>query len=149
MLRLTVLFATAATVLALASSAAATPPSPFTITTNVTFSETAPPSGTVSSATGLSCTSGTFVDQFVGRGQGGAVRKVFTCAEGTFTILFHPRPVAFDPNTGTALASGPCNFLSGTGAFEGVYGTCSFSVVINVNTASGIETFSGEVHFDP
>ena len=128
----------------LAASATATPPTTFTITTNLTFS----PSGAAGTftATGLPCTGGTFVDEPVG---GPLIRKSFTCPGGTFTIQIHTLHVTFDPDTGIATFSGPCNFLSGTGTFAGVQGTCDFSVVVNTNTRTGIETLSGEVHFEP
>jgi hypothetical protein len=137
-------FAGLATLCALAASATATPSTTFTITTSLTFSPSGP-TGTFT-ATGLPCTAGTFADEFVG---GPLIRKSFACAGGTFTIQFHTLHATFDPDTGIATFSGPCNFLSGTGSFAGVQGTCDFSVVVNVNTATGTETLSGDVHFDP
>jgi hypothetical protein len=137
-------FAGLATLCALAASATATTPTTFTITTSLTFSPSGP-TGTFT-ATGLPCTTGTFADEPVG---GPAIRKSFACAAGSFTIQFHTLHATFDPDTGLATFSGPCNFLGGTGSFAGAHGTCDFSAVVNVNTATGTETFSGDVHFDP
>jgi hypothetical protein len=97
------------------------------------------------------CSSGTFVDQFIGGG--GAFRsghveygsatvlKTFTCADnsGTFRILFHPQ---FSPATAADCAqAGPFAVGGGTGAYTKLRGHGDFCLLVEGDEAT--ETFTG------
>jgi hypothetical protein len=132
--------------LAVASAAEATPSSPVTIVTSISFASD-PPSGTFTVPEGsdtLGCSGGTFFDSFLGSG---VIRKNFTCTSGpasgdTFVVLFFPGRV---PGPGDQ--NGPWSTLSGTGDFAKLHGTGNFSVVFT-GPDSGVETLTGSIHFD-
>ena len=131
---------------AVVSAAEATPSSPVTIVTSISFASF-PPSGTFAVPVGsvtLGCSGGTFFDSFLGFG---VVRKTFTCTSGPgsgamFVVLFFPGPV---PGPGDQ--NGPWSTLSGTGDFAKLHGRGDFSVVFT-GPDSGVETLTGSVHFD-
>ena len=111
-----------------------------TIVTDITFPEEGAPFGTFTASDPL-CSSGTFVDQFVGGGgsfrsgrvfvAASTIRKVFTCDDGsgTFTILFHPQ---LTPATSAGCAeAGPFAVVGGTGDYARLRGHgdfCNFPV---------------------
>jgi hypothetical protein len=127
---------------------AATPPSPVTIRTQISFASM-PFQGTFAvteGAAALGCSGGTFVDSPRSMG---VIEKHFTCTDGSgaddsFVVLFHPR---FRGVPGPGVANGPWSVLSGAGDFTKLHGTGRFSVVVT-GPASGTETFKGAVHFD-
>jgi hypothetical protein len=121
-----------------------------TIVTDITFPEEGAPFGTFT-ATAPLCSSGTFLDQFIGGG--GAFRsghveygsatvlKTFTCADnsGTFRILFHPQ---FSPATTADCAqAGPFAVGGGTGAYTKLRGHGDFCLLVEGDEAT--ETFTG------
>jgi hypothetical protein len=119
------------------------PAGPVTITTTIHFTSF-PFFGTFTvddPNNVLGCDAGTFFDLPRARG---VIEKHFTCTaggSGTFVILFHP------PRK-------PWNVLLGTGDFETLHGTGSFSLVItefgaNGEPIQGTETLIGQFHHDP
>jgi hypothetical protein len=119
-----------------------------TIQTLIDFSE--PPfNGTFEAIAGselLGCEGGTFVDipGFVG-GKAN-IAKVFTCdgpGSGTFTANFGPTRA---PGPGDL--NGHWNIVRSDGDFANLRGEGDFSVVF-VGPTSGIETLTGNIHFDP
>ena len=131
---LVLLFALGCVALAAAPSAHAQEP---TIVTDITFPEEGNPFGTFTASDPL-CPSGTFVDQASGFG---AIRKNFTCADGsgTFTILFRP---LFTPATSAGCdASGPFAVIGGTDDYARLRGQGEFCVVFAEGSAE--ETFTG------
>jgi hypothetical protein len=133
---------------ALPTAAAATPPTPLTITVLADFSGPVP-QGTFTATSPL-CPSGTFVTEPVAGG-GGAVASAFvglqhfSCgdASGTFTIQFHPQvhPPAF-------IDHGPWAARGGTGAYEGLHGSGDFTLLGFTSPTTAVATFTGKVHFD-
>jgi len=133
----------------------AAPPQPVTITTSIVF-DPLPARGTFA-ATGPICSSGTFVDEFIGGGGNpfsvtGAVtvRKHFTCGDGTgtFTIQLHPQinpgnPVEFDESGPWAVKGN-----GGTGAYTNLSGYGVFGVVYRTTFPIGTETFTGFMSLD-
>jgi hypothetical protein len=134
--------------LALPMAAAATPPTPVTITVLADFSGPVP-QGTFTATSPL-CSSGTFVSEPIAGG-GGPVASAFTglqhfsCedASGTFTIQFHPQvhPPDF-------IDSGPWAALGGTGAYARLRGSGDFTLLGFTSPTTAVATFTGEVHFD-
>jgi hypothetical protein len=127
---------------------AATPPSPVTIKTQISFASIpfSGPFTVTEGAAALGCSGGTFVDFPRGRG---VIEKHFTCTAGSgagdsFVVLFHPR---FRGVPGPGVANGPWSVLRGTGDFADLHGTGDFSLVIT-GLAQGEETLKGAVHFD-
>jgi hypothetical protein len=128
--------------------AAATPPTPVTITVLADFSG-AFPQGTFAGTAPL-CSSGTFITEPIAGG-GGSVASAFTglqhftCGDGsgTFTILFHPQvhPPEF-------VDSGPWAALGGTGAYVGLRGHGDFTLLGFITPTTAVATFSGDVHVD-
>jgi uncharacterized Zn-binding protein involved in type VI secretion len=123
---------------------------PVTIQTAIDFS-TFPFHGTftvVQGAAALGCSGGTFADQPADpvfdplSPARPSIRKTLTCAgirTGSFTANFQGTPA---PGPGDA--NGHWNIVAGTGDFANLRGQGDFSVVF-----SGVETLTGEVHFDP
>jgi hypothetical protein len=141
------LAAVAALALAVVPAAYAQEP---TITTDITFPEGGEPFGTFTALDPL-CSSGTFVDEFVGGGgafRSGSVfyhaftvRKTFTCDDGsgTFTILFHPQ---FSPVTAASCEeAGPFSVVGGTGDYVRLRGNGDFCVFPEGDGFT--ETFTG------
>jgi hypothetical protein len=122
--------------------AATQPVGPVTIQTLIDFS-TFPFHGTFAVVAGsalLGCSGGTFVDHpanpanFISQ----SIRKLFTCTAGgtgTFTVNFMP-------------GVGRWNALDGTGDFANLRGEGNFSVVL-VGPTTGVETLTGNIHFEP
>jgi hypothetical protein len=139
---------TALGIVALAASPSAHAQAP-TIVTDITFPEEGPPFGTFTASEPL-CPSGAFVDEFIGGGGSfhpnapvqfgsSAIRKHFTCADGsgTFTILFHPQ---LTPATSAGCdQSGPFTVIAGTGDYALLRGSGEFCVTF----ADLQETFTG------
>jgi hypothetical protein len=148
LLRVTILSAFVLGLVLVLPVTAATPPSPVTIKTQISFASM-PFSGTFTVTEGaatLGCSGGTFVD--FPRSMG-VIEKHFTCIAGSgagdsFVVLFHPR---FRGVPGPGVANGPWSVLRGTGDFADLHGTGDFSVVVT-GPASGEETLQGAVHFD-
>jgi len=114
----------------------------LTITTDIDF-KSEPYEGTFEVSEGedvLGCSSGAFVDHEVGDG----VNKVSTCADGersgTFTIFFEPRDALL------AHVS-PWRVVAATGDFSGLEGEGDFSLDVNEDDESGVETFTGDIEY--
>ena len=120
-----------------------------TITTAITFPQEGP-FGTFTANEPL-CSSGTFIDEFIGGGgafrsgrdfSAFTIRKVLTCDDGsgTFTIQFHPQ---FNPTTPASCGqAGPFAVVGGTADYARLSGHGDFCVFgTGENTA--IETFTG------
>ena len=109
-----------------------------TIITEIDFS--APPfHGTfelTEGADSLGCPNGTFVDSPTAD----AIHKEFKCETGsktgTFTAEFRP-------------PEGPWSIVDATEDFEGLSGGGDFSVIGDASTATGVETLTGEIQFNP
>ena len=133
---------------ALPTSAAASPPTPVTITVLAEFSGPVP-QGTFTAGTPL-CSSGTVVSEPIAGG-GGQVASAFTglqhfsCddASGTLTIQFHPQvhPPGF-------IDHGPWTASGGTGAYDDLRGSGDFMLLGFISPTTAMAIFSGEVHFD-
>jgi hypothetical protein len=126
----------------------ASPASSITLTTAIQFG---PPAnhGTFVASAPL-CPSGTFVDEFETAGGGQSPQftalldKTLTCDDGsgTFTIQFHAHFPREDVGGST-----PWVVLRGTGAYATLHGTGSLTF-IHTGPTTGVETLTGEVHFD-
>jgi hypothetical protein len=110
----------------------------ITLTTEIDFAAGEMPRGTFDVTEGerfLGCSSGTFVDL---EAEGG-VNKILTCdegdKEGTFTIFFTPPE------------DSPWRVVEETGDFSGLEGEGEFSVEVNEEEESGVETLTGEVSY--
>ncbi len=130
----------------LVQTSGASPPSgPVTIVTAIDFSSF-PFSGTFDVTGGsdiLGCSSGTFVDFPNGFG---SIHKVFTCTDGgngSFTFIFLP-----GRSPGPGDQNGHWEAWKSDGDFAGLRGQGDFSFVF-IPPASGVETLTGVVHFDP
>ena len=134
--------------LGFAPSAGATPPlDPVTIVTAIDF-KVVPFSGTFEVIEGdgiLGCSSGVFV---VSRRGLGTDQAVFTCEDGedgTFTFLFQPNVAV----PGPGFLNGNWQAWKSTGDFAGLRGNGQFSVVIDFTNGTGVETYTGVVHYHP
>ena len=122
------------------------PQGPVTIKTAIDFSSI-PFHGTfvvTEGSTILGCSKGNFVDTPLGN-----IEKAFTCTKGpgkgdTFTYLFETASDAFSGGH----ATGHWRVLEGTGFFARLSGQGDFSLLF-IPPASGVETLTGTVHFDP
>lgn len=155
-----IVVATAVATLSLAGGvAAAGPPSPVTIETEISFASL-PFSGTFTVSEGaavLGCAGGTFVD--IPRGSGtGQIEKQFACTSGAgagddFLVLFKNDCTFLShgtfhcrPGSGY-LGQGQWMVLSGTDAFDGLHGSGDFVVVRTDDT--GQETLTGQIVMEP
>jgi hypothetical protein len=139
--------------------AAAGPPSPVTIETEISFASF-PFSGTFTVTEGagaLGCTGGTFVDMPRSGGLG-QIEKQFACTSGAgagedFLVLFKNDCTflshgTFQCRPGAGyLGQGQWMILSGTGALDGVHGSGDFVVVRTDDT--GEETLTGQIVREP
>jgi len=144
------------TVIALASvvlalpALASEPSGPVTIVTAISFADF-PFSGTfavVEGADTLGCSAGEFVDHPSGfePPTRGNIAKIFTCTaggDGTFTANFEP---TLKPGPGDG--NGHWNITDGTDDFTGLRGEGDFSVSYTSGD-SGVETLTGNVHYEP
>lgn len=148
--------ATAVVSLSLAAHvAAAGPPSPLTIATEINF-ESFPFHGTFAVTEGalaLGCSGGTFVDTPLSGGTG-QIEKHFTCANGPGAgddFLVHFKNDCTFLSRGTFrcrpgdgyLGEGQWTLQSGTGYFEGFHGSGDFVVVRDGDM--GNETLTGQL----
>jgi hypothetical protein len=131
------------------------PVGPVTIETVIDFS--APPFGGTFAVTQgselLGCAGGTFVDTPASVDNPGSgvpvsrsIHKAFTCTSGgsgTFIVNFQPTPTP-----GPGVLNGHWNVLRGTGDFTNLRGEGDFSVIFT-SPATGQETLTGTIHFDP
>ena len=126
--------------LALAAAPSAQGQAP-TIVTDIIFPEEGNPFGTFTASDPTLCPSGTFVDQ--GSGFAGAIRKNFTCADGsgTFTILFRPLQTPVTP-AGCEIA-GPFVVVGGTGDYARLRGRGDFCAFAPGGENEFRETFTG------
>jgi LPXTG-motif cell wall-anchored protein len=133
------------------AQAADAPNDPFVIETQLTFHETAPPSGTfdvLADSEVLGCSTGSFIDPDAEDIEGGLaeVTKLFTCESGpktgTFSVLFIPGQDVNEADHQT----GPWEVEEGTGDFAGLVGGGDFSVVFDSPT-TGVETLAGTIEF--
>ena len=118
----------------------------FTIVTDIDFTTQ---DGTFKVAQGseaLGCSSGTFVDHFLGAGEygtgesSGTILKVLTCADGERSGSFLIRFIGID--------SSRWNFRRGTGDFVGVKGNGKFHLRFSRGPEiSGVETITGTARF--
>ncbi|MGY1668413.1 hypothetical protein [Geodermatophilus sp. SYSU D00696] len=102
------------------------------------------------------CSTGTFVDVFLGGGgafrsgkvsshehHAFTVRKIFSCEGGTFTVIFHPQITNALPSG--CEEAGPFAVIGGTGVFDRLSGQGDFCLV---PVDGGTETFTGSFRLD-
>jgi len=131
-------------------TSASQPSGPVTIVTAISFA-TFPFSGTfavVEGADTLGCSAGEFVDHPSGfePPTRGNIAKIFTCTtggNGTFTANFEP---TLKPGPGDG--NGHWNITDATDDFTGLHGEGDFSVTFTPPD-SGVETLTGDVHYEP
>lgn len=118
-------------------------PEPFTIHEVVDFGSPADPTFTTE---GPICSSGTFHDDFTHTAAWhGAASKltlmgstVYTCADGSGTILATKKVfISFNPD-GSFTDTGPVEVTGGTGAYAGIHGNGKNAGVAPVNPATSI-----------
>ena len=133
---------------ALASSAAASPPRPVTITVDTTFSEDPANTDPFVATGGVVCSSGTVgnvFSTFVGFQSNThaqiLVLKHFACADGTFDILVRVSLDFEDFST-----QGTWSVQHGTGAYAKLHGT---GTITGVNQGDSVlDSYTGKLHID-
>lgn len=152
----TIFLGVVAVFIGVVSPTGATPPQgPVMIETNIDFTEF-PFSGEFVVTVGaglLGCSSGTFEDFPASNAPApSAIDKVFTCTDGgsgQFVATFRP---TLKPGPGDG--NGHWNVTSGTGDFARLRGQGDFSVMftdfdpVTGFPTAGMETLTGDVHFD-